>query len=79
MSQDWKICFSKGTEQEHNSETCRYQGYVQKASEDVCTYTAVLTANRLFHTPPTASAMMTPENTKPDDPESTDEGDIQME
>ena len=79
LSQDWKICFFKGTEWEHNSETCRYQGYVQKASEDVCTYTAVLTANRLFPTPPNASAMMTPENTEPDDHESADKGGIKME
>jgi len=39
----------------------------------------VLTANRLFPTPPTVSAMMTPEYTEPDDPESADEGDLQME
>jgi len=39
----------------------------------------VLTANRLFPTPPTASAMMNPEYTEPDDPESADKGGIQME
>jgi len=39
----------------------------------------VLTASRLFPTPPTASAMMTPEITEPDDSESADVGDTQME
>jgi len=39
----------------------------------------VLTANRLFPIPQNASAMMNPENTEPDDSESADEGDIQVE
>jgi len=39
----------------------------------------VLTANRLFPTPPNAPAMMTPEITEPDDSESAGEGDTQME
>jgi len=39
----------------------------------------VLTANRLFPTPPTASAIMTPGKKEPEDPESTAEGEIQSE
>ena len=39
----------------------------------------MLTANRLFPTPSPASAMMTPENTEPDDFESAAEGEIQNE
>ena len=39
----------------------------------------MLTANRLFPAPPTASAMMTPEITEPDDQESAAEEEIQIE
>ena len=43
--------------------------------------TAVVSPDPLFPTPSTSSAVKTPENIEegPDDPEASDEGDIQME
>ena len=51
----------------------------EKASENDCTSTVAVTADHLFPTPSTASAMKIPADTEPNDPESADEGDIQME
>jgi hypothetical protein len=53
----------------------------KKASKSVCQSTIVLSRDPLSPTPSTSSARKTPENTEedPDDPESIDEGDIQME
>jgi hypothetical protein len=53
----------------------------KKASMIVCTSTVVVFPDYLSPTPSTSSALKTLENTEeyPDDPEPTDEGDIQME
>jgi hypothetical protein len=56
-----------------------FRDMFEKASENVCASTVVVTADRLFATPSTVSAMKTQEDTEPADPESVDEGDIQME
>jgi hypothetical protein len=51
------------------------------ASTVVCPPAAVASPDPLFPTPTTSSAVKTPEKIKecPDDPEASNEGDIQME
>jgi hypothetical protein len=53
----------------------------KKATQSVCTSTAVVAHDPTSPTPSTSSPMKTPENTEedPDDPELADEGDIQTE
>jgi hypothetical protein len=52
----------------------------KNASENVCTSAVVLSPDPLSPTPSIPSNMKTPENTDdPDDPQPTEEGDIQME
>jgi hypothetical protein len=53
----------------------------KKASKNVCTSTDVVSPDHMSPTPSTSSVMKTPENTEedPDDPQTTHEGDIQME
>ena len=53
---------------------------LKKASNSVCTSTAVVSPDHLSSGPSTSSAMKTPENAEDlDDPEPADERDIQME
>jgi hypothetical protein len=52
---------------------------VEKDSENDCTSTVAETADCLFPTPSTSSAMKTTTDREPDDPESGDKRDIQME
>jgi hypothetical protein len=47
----------------------------EKASQNVWTSIAVVTPDILSPAPSTSSAMKAPEDTKPDDLESTDKGD----
>ena len=51
----------------------------KKASENDCTATDEVTADRWFPTPSTAPGVKTPADIEPDDPESADEVEIQME
>jgi hypothetical protein len=64
------------------NETGRSQGYVEKGLQK-CLYIKLFwyLLPPLSHTPPTFSAVKTPENTEEDpaDPEPADKGDIQMQ
>jgi hypothetical protein len=50
----------------------------KKDAKNVCTRTAVISADSSTPIPSTPSAVSTPENKRPDHPELPDEGDIKM-
>jgi len=59
-------------------EQADFRDMFEKPSDNICTSTVAVTADRLFPTTSTASTLKTPADTEPDDPESADEGNIQM-
>ena len=72
MSQDWKFSFFQ---KKHILlvKQADLRDMFGTASDNVCTTTVAVTADRLFPTQSTSSAMKTPADTEPDDPESVDE------